>query len=78
MAALLGCFAAGKRSIGWGVAAVMTIGYGYGIVRANFPAPMTFFMFDAGAAGLYLALFTRRLSPEQGQGTLVRRQRILH
>ena len=62
---MLACFIAGRRSIGWGVGVVMTIGYGYGIVRANFPAPMTFFVFDAGAVGLYLALLTRGLTPQQ-------------
>ena len=65
IAALLVCFIAGRRSIVWGVGAVMTIGYGYGIVRANFPNPMSFFIFDAGAVGLYLALVTRGLTNEQ-------------
>ena len=63
--AMLGCFIAGRRSIAWGVGVVMTIGYGYGIVRANFPVPMTFFVFDAGAVGLYAALASRRLTHEQ-------------
>lgn len=65
IAALLVCFIAGRRSLGWGVGAVMTVGYGYGIVRANFPNPMTFFVFDAGAVGLYLALITRGLTHQQ-------------
>jgi hypothetical protein len=65
IAALLGCFIAGRRSILWGIGAVMTVGYGYGILRANFPTPAMHFLFDAGAVGFYLALITRGLSREQ-------------
>src|SRR5271163_4944588 len=65
IAALLGCFIAGRRSLGWGLGVAMTIGYGYGILRANVPNPMMFFVFDAGAAGLYLSLLTRRMTPAQ-------------
>src|ERR1700674_1939634 len=65
IAAMLGCFIAGRRSIVWGVGAVMTIGYGYGILRANVPNPAMHFLFDAGALGLYLALITRGLKPAQ-------------
>src|ERR1700682_325647 len=63
--ALLGCFIAGGRSMVWGLGAVMTVGYGYGIVRANVPSPVMHFLFDAGATGFYLALITRGLKPEQ-------------
>src|SRR6266478_9611835 len=65
VAALLGCFIAGRRSIVWGIGAVMTIGYGYGILRANVPNPAMHFLFDAGALGFYLALVTRGFSPSQ-------------
>jgi len=65
IAATLGCFIAGRRSIVWGVGAVMTLGYAYGILRANVPNLATHFLFDAGALGLYLALITRGLKPEQ-------------
>jgi hypothetical protein len=64
-AALIGCYIAGRRSIVWGLGALMTVGYGYGIVRANVPSPMMHFLFDLGAIGFYLALFTRGLTPEQ-------------
>jgi hypothetical protein len=63
--AMLACFIAGRRSIVWGVGAVMTVGYGYGILRANVPNPAMHFLFDAGALGLYLALITRGLKPAQ-------------
>src|SRR6266566_3846948 len=65
VAALLGCFIAGRRSIVWGIGAVMTVGYGYGILRANVPNPVMHFLFDAGAVGFYLALVTRGLTPAQ-------------
>src|ERR1700681_340239 len=65
IAAMLGCFIADRHSIVWGVGAVMTIGYGYGILRANVQNPAMHFLFDAGALGLYLALFTRGLTPVQ-------------
>jgi hypothetical protein len=64
VAAMLACFIAGRRSIVWGVGVVMTLGYAYGILRANFPNPAMHFLFDAGALGLYLALITRGLKPE--------------
>jgi len=63
--AMLACFIAGRRSIVWGIGAVMTIGYGYGILRANVPNPAMHFLFDAGALGFYLALVTRGFSPSQ-------------
>ena len=63
--ALLGCFIAGRRSIVWGIGALMTIGYAYGILRANVPMPMMHFLFDAGVGGFYAALITRGLNPEQ-------------
>jgi hypothetical protein len=65
LAAMLGCFIAGRRSIVWGVGAVMTIGYAYGILRANVPNPAMHFLFDSGALGFYLALISRGLKPEQ-------------
>jgi hypothetical protein len=63
--ALLVCFIAGRRSIVWGIGALMTIGYGYGILRANLPSPAMHFLFDAGSVGLYVALVTRGLNREQ-------------
>jgi hypothetical protein len=71
IAAMLACFIAGRRSLGWGLGVVMTIGYGYGIARANLPNPMMFFVFDAGAVGLYAALVTRGLNPGQRERVAV-------
>src|SRR5258708_24162293 len=65
IAALLGCFIAGRRSLVWGIGSVMTVGYCYGILRANVPDSTMHFLFDAGAVGFYLALITRGLNSEQ-------------
>jgi hypothetical protein len=43
----------------------MGLGYGYGIIRANVPDPLAHFIFDAGVAGFYLSLMTRRMTPSQ-------------
>lgn len=50
IAALLGTF----RSLGWGLAAVVAIGYVNGVARANFLGVFSTFMFDAGLFGLYV------------------------
>lgn len=53
--ALLGCYLAGRRSLGWGLVALMTVGYFYGILRANLLTTSSYFTFDAGLIGLYLS-----------------------
>lgn len=63
--AMVACFAAGYRSLVQGLCALMTVGYAYGIVRANVPQPVMHFVFDSGVAGLYLALFTRGATAAQ-------------
>ena len=47
-------YAAGRRSLSAGLATVFTVGYFYGILRANIPEPFSHFIFDAGVVGLYL------------------------
>ncbi|HVA80774.1 MAG TPA: hypothetical protein VNF29_07605 [Candidatus Binataceae bacterium] len=63
--AMVACFAAGYRSLVKGLCALMTVGYAYGIIRANLPQPAMHFVFDAGVAGLYIALFTRGATSAQ-------------
>ena len=63
--ALGACFIAGRRSLVTGIGVLMGVGYAYGIVRANVPEPLTHFLFDAGVAGVYLSLISRRLTPAQ-------------
>jgi hypothetical protein len=52
-AAFLGCFLAGRRSLGLGLLTLFIFGYFYGIVRANLLTTFSHFIFDAGLIGLY-------------------------
>jgi hypothetical protein len=54
-----------RRSLVAGLEAVLTVGYLYGIVRANIPQTFSHFIFDAGVGGLYLATWLRGLNPLQ-------------
>lgn len=64
--AFAACYLATRRSLAMGMMALLTIGYFYGIVRANIPEALSHFIFDAGVGGLYLAQFTtRELTHEQ-------------
>src|SRR5579864_1074286 len=53
--AFVACLMAGRRSLGYGVAAVLAVGYFYGILRANLLTTFSHFIFDAGLFGLYLS-----------------------
>lgn len=65
-------YAAGKRSLVLGLGTVFTVGYFYGILRANVPEPASHFIFDAGVVGLYVTQFARRF-----RGGEPRSQRML-
>jgi hypothetical protein len=52
-------FVCGKRSLGAGIVALLTVGYSYGIVRANFPQNASHLIFDLGMIGLYAAAFAK-------------------
>ncbi len=52
--AFVACFIAARRSLVQGLAALLAVGYAYGIVRANVPSPASHFLFDAGVAGSIL------------------------
>jgi hypothetical protein len=56
IAALAICYWAGRRSLGQGLVALLTVGYFYGILRANLLTTFSHFIFDAGLIGLYLAM----------------------
>lgn len=56
------CYWMGKRSLKAGLLAVFSVGYVYGIVRANVLSPATHMTFDAAIIGLYGALFLGRVS----------------
>ena len=53
------CYLMGRRSLFNGLAAVIAVGYAYGITRANVPETFSHFIFDAGVIGLYGARLFR-------------------
>src|SRR5215469_14919853 len=55
LAALVGCYLAGRSSLGRGLVAILAVGYFYGILRANLLTAFSHFIFDAGLLGLYLS-----------------------
>src|SRR5438034_8328516 len=57
-ASLVLVFSCSRRSLRAGLLALLTVGYAYGILRANFPANASHFIFDAAVLGLYAAIFT--------------------
>ena len=70
LAAFVASWRYGRRSLGAGMAVVLTAGYFYGIVRANFQDTFAAFVFDAAVFGLYLARFTlpNALAPQHANG----------
>ena len=54
---------AGRRSLAWGMVALLTFGYFYGILRANLQAVSSHFIFDAGMLGLYVSQKWSSLDP---------------
>jgi hypothetical protein len=72
MTSLLLCLAAfvvtyrtARRSLWAGIASVLTVGYGYGIYRANFLDGYSHLLFDAALVGLYAAQLFHRLAPDE-------------
>ncbi|HUN87870.1 MAG TPA: hypothetical protein VMU28_03705 [Terriglobales bacterium] len=55
--ALFASYAAGRRSLVNGLQAVLTVGYFYGILRANFFTTASHFIFDCAVLGLYVSRF---------------------
>ncbi len=59
------CYVAGRRSLVGGLVATLSIGYVYGITKANLADTTSNFIFDAGVVGLYAAQLFRPLSAFQ-------------
>jgi len=59
------CLAAANRSLRHGLLALVAVGYGYGILRANFADTSTYLTFDAAVLGLYIGQLWRPLTPDQ-------------
>jgi hypothetical protein len=61
--AFVSVYIAGRRSLSAGVGLALSFGYMYGLIRAHYPEPASYFIFDSSLAGLYLAILTRQRSP---------------
>lgn len=61
--AFVSVYFAGRRSLSAGVGLALSFGYMYGYIRANYPQPAAYFIFDSALAGLYLATLTRKRTP---------------
>lgn len=59
LGSLILAFFCSKHSLGMGLVAVLTLGYAYGILRANFPTTASHFIFDAAALGFYAGVFMK-------------------
>jgi len=64
-ASLVLVFCCSRRSMAAGLLALLTVGYAYGILRANYPDNASHFIFDAGVIGLYAAIFTLKSERHQ-------------
>ena len=62
LAAFLAVYGFTRNSFVAGLSAAITVGYFYGIVRANVPQTFSHFIFDAGLGGLYLGIWQRGLT----------------
>lgn len=56
------CYVAARRSLVAGLITTLSVGYAFGIVKANVPETASYFIFDAGVLGLYAAQLFRPLS----------------
>ncbi len=62
LAAFAICYGAGRRSLVNGILAVVSVGYFYGITKANLADTTSNFIFDAGVVGLYATQLFKPLS----------------
>ena len=53
IAAFFICYSTARESLGKGILAVLTVGYGYGIFRAHFLDSFGYFLFDSAVLGVY-------------------------
>ncbi len=62
-ASFLAAFLLNTRSLAWGINTVLTVGYLYGITRANYPQTASHFIFDAAVIGFFLRVI---INPNNG------------
>lgn len=65
VAAFAFSYVAGRRSLVAGLVTVFSVGYLYGIMRANVPETYSHFVFDAAVSGLYATQLFRRGPPAE-------------
>jgi hypothetical protein len=65
IAALVGTYAAARRSLPAGFGVLMVVGYAYGIVRANQLDAFSHLLFDCALLGLYAARLFAPVSPAE-------------
>ncbi len=63
--AVVGTYLAARRSLAAGIGALLTVGYAYGITRANWLDIYSHLLFDASLLGLYAAQLFRPLPLEE-------------
>src|SRR5690349_7659248 len=54
-----------NRSLVWGLAVCIGVGYIFGVLKANIFDLFSYFIWDASILGLYLSCFSRRRPPEE-------------
>jgi hypothetical protein len=63
------CFAVtfmlARRSVVWGLAACVGLGYVFGVLKANLFDTFSFFIWDSSVLGFYASYFSRRARPEE-------------
>ncbi len=65
IAALAGTYAAARRSLPAGIGVLLTVGYAYGIIRANWLDMYSHLLFDGALLGLYMGQLFRPLPLEE-------------
>src|SRR2546422_2384493 len=58
-------FTLARRSLVWGLAACIGVGYVFGVLKANILDTFSFFIWDASVLGLYACYFSRRPTTEE-------------
>src|SRR5574338_158298 len=65
LAAFGGTYYAGRRTLAVGLCVLLSVGYAYGIIRANRMDGFSHLLFDAALLGIYASEFQRRFSHEE-------------
>src|SRR5882672_6221517 len=58
-------FTLARRSLVWGLAACIGLGYVFGVLKANILDTFSFLIWDASVLGLYASYFSRKPTPEE-------------